>query len=232
MRPNLALSAANDGGRETFHLPIVGIPIIGIPIKTSPDIRRLTHAIVSAGNALLREAGRLFKPHGLTAAQFNVLSLLADAPQGLRAAEITAALVVDASSTTYVLDRMEALGWLERGEHASDRRAWCIRLTPAGRRLHARVAPLYAAALHEVLRDFDARGIGLLVRGLGDIQHAAAAAVDRVVLADAAAEIMKILITGASGFVGGALLARGGEGRPRSDRAGSASAGAAGLCGP
>jgi DNA-binding MarR family transcriptional regulator len=161
-------------------LLVIRIPNIGNHIKSDKDIRRLTHAIVSSGNVLLREAGRLFKPHGLTAVQFNVLNILAAAPAGLRAAEITAALVVDASSTTYVLDRMESLGWLQRLDHESDRRAWRIRLTPAGRRLHARVGPLYSSALREVLRDFDPAGVAALVAGLDSIQRAAGAAVDRV----------------------------------------------------
>lgn len=154
--------------------------MIGMPITSDQDIRRLTSAIVSSGNALLREAGRLFKPHGITAIQFNVLNLLIDAPNGLRPSELTEALVVDASSTTYVMDRMEALGWLHRLRDKTDRRALLISLTPAGREIHARVAPLYDAALRETLRSLDATRISPLADALSEIQQAAHTAVTTV----------------------------------------------------
>lgn len=162
------------------RLTLVGIPNIGFCIKSEPDIRRLTNAIVSAGNTLLREAGRLFKSHKITAAQFNVLILLSEAPAGLRASDLTAALVVDPSSITYVLDRMEARGWLRRVADHDDRRASRIVLTAAGRDLHRQVAPLYFAALQETLRGFSPDKIGPLTEALGKIQEAAHAAVDTV----------------------------------------------------
>ena len=149
-------------------------------MKADNDIRRLTTAIVSSGNALLREAGRLFKPHGISAAQFNVLNLLADAPEGLRPSDLTEALVVDPSSTTYLMDRMEELDWLQRLEDKRDRRATLLLLTPAGREMHKRVAPLYAAALRETLRGLDTARIAPLADALVEIQQAAHAAVDSV----------------------------------------------------
>ena len=161
-------------------MTVFGIPNIGITIKLDTDIRQLTNAILASGNALLREAGRLFKPHGITAAQFNVLSLLSDAPAGLRPSELTQALVVDPSSTTYVIDRMEALGWLQRLDDQRDRRASLIKLTPAGKDLHAKVAPLYAAALRETLQSLDAARIAPLSAALSEIQQAAHAAVSTV----------------------------------------------------
>jgi MarR family transcriptional regulator for hemolysin len=161
-------------------LTLIGIPNIGITIKSEPDIRRLINAIVSAGNTLLREAGRLFKSHKITAAQFNVLILLSEAPEGLRASDLTAALVVDPSSITYVLDRMEARGWLRRAADHEDRRASRIVLTAAGRDLHGQVAPLYFAALQATLRGFAPDKIGPLTEALGKIQEAAHAAVDTV----------------------------------------------------
>lgn len=138
---------------------------------------------MSTGNTLLREAGRLFKPHGISAAQFNVLNLLAEYPEGLRPSDLTQALVVDPSSITYVLDRMEDLGWLRRATDTVDRRAWRIVLTPQGCELHSRVAPLYVAALRQTLRSFAADRIEPLTHALSEIQNAAHAAVDSVLTA-------------------------------------------------
>lgn len=155
-------------------------------MKTDEELGRLTNAIVASGNALVREAGRLFKPHGITAVQFNVLALLADEPDGLRPSALTAALVVEASSTTYVLDRMEELGWLKRVKEEADRRAFRIVLTKSGCILHARVAPVYAAALRGMLASFESATIAPLADTLTSLQTAAHDAVDRVLAANAA----------------------------------------------
>ena len=147
----------------------------------SHTAKLLTNRIVSSGGALLRLAGELFRPHGLTAAQFNVLNLLAGAPEGLRPSELAAQLVVDPSSTTYLLDQMEAKRWLKRTDDRVDRRAWCVVLTAAGRKLHARVEPDYVAALREMMRGLDAGSIPQLTRALTEIQAAAELAVRRVI---------------------------------------------------
>lgn len=140
----------------------------------------MTSAIVATASALLREANRLFRPHGITAVQFNVLNLLSDERRGLRPTDLTAALVVDPSSTTYVLDRMEAVGWLRRVDDADDRRVWRIVLTPSGRALHTQVIPLYRAALRATMRGLPADQIAPLTKALGQIQDAATAAVESV----------------------------------------------------
>lgn len=160
-------------------------------MKSDAELGRLTNAIVASGNALLREAGRLFKPHGITAVQFNVLALLADEPEGLRPSAITEAMVVEASSTTYVLDRMEALGWLKRAADSADRRALRIVLTKSGRALYAKVAPVYAAALRAMLAGLDPKTIAPLADTLTGVQTAAHEAVDRVLAASAPASRKK-----------------------------------------
>lgn len=156
-------------------------------MESDDEIRRFTRAILSSSHALLREAGRLFKPRGISAAQFNALNLLASAPAGLRPSELTAALVVDASSTTYVVDRMESFGWLRRLDDQADRRAWRIVLTRAGREMHSEVAPIYAAALRSMLQSLDRGAIAPLCASLEAIPRAARSAVDTVLGAEVAA---------------------------------------------
>lgn len=141
----------------------------------------LTNRIVSSGGALLRLAGELFRPHGITAAQFNVLNLLVNADEGLRPSELASQLVVDPSSTTYLVDQMEAKGWLKRTDDRTDRRAWRVVLTAAGRKMHQRVEPDYAAALREMMRGIDAASIPALTSALTEIQAAADAAVRKVI---------------------------------------------------
>ena len=126
-----------------------------IPTVSAIAMRTLSVAVVRAGSVLQREAGRLFRPFGVSAAHFNVLSLLVASPKGLRASEITHSLVVDPSSTTYLLDQLEKRGWAARRRDAEDRRALKIVLTPAGKTLHGKLLPVYHSALQQMTQFFD-----------------------------------------------------------------------------
>ena len=125
-----------------------------IPTVSAIAMRTLAVAVVRAGGILQREAGRLFRPFGVSAAHFNVLNLLVASPKGLRASEITHSLVVDPSSTTYILDQLEQRGWAARRRDLEDRRALKIVLTPAGKSLHTKILPVYHAALEHMTQAF------------------------------------------------------------------------------
>jgi DNA-binding MarR family transcriptional regulator len=130
----------------------------------------LLHEIVATADLLLRESQRLFRPQGLTAAQFNVLNLLADeaAAGGLSQRELADLLVVDRSNVTGLVDRMEAAGWVRRGDDPGDRRVHRVRLTAAGRKLWQAVAPGYAEVVAQVTGGLGAaeleRGLRLLAK--------------------------------------------------------------------
>lgn len=121
-----------------------------IPTASAIALRTVAIEVVRAGSILQREAGRLFRPLGVSAAQFNVITLLAQHPGGLSASEITRSLVVDPSSTTYLLDQLEAKRWAARRRHATDRRTLRIVLTPGGRELHAKLLAVYHEALQRM----------------------------------------------------------------------------------
>jgi MarR family 2-MHQ and catechol resistance regulon transcriptional repressor len=77
----------------------------------------------------------IFSPHGLTAAQFNVLNLLADQKEGLRASDLAASLIVDPSNVTGLLKRMSRDELVIDLESKEDRRQRIVALTPKGRAL-------------------------------------------------------------------------------------------------
>lgn len=120
------------------------------PTTAAIALRTVAVEVVRAGSVLQREAGRLFKPFGVTAAQFNVVNLLALHPEGMSAGEIARSLVVDPSSTTYLLDQLEDRHWAERRRHATDRRTLRIVLTPVGRALHTKLLGVYHEALQRM----------------------------------------------------------------------------------
>lgn len=119
---------------------------------SSANAQKLVHDIVATADLFLRESTRLFRPHGLTAPQFNVLNLLAGRAdgQGYSQRELADTLVVDRSNVTGLLDRMETAGWVRRGDDPSDRRVYRVQLTPAGKKLWQKVAPGYADVVAQV----------------------------------------------------------------------------------
>src|SRR5579871_3512475 len=104
----------------------------------------LINRVLATSGVLLRESGRFFRPHGLTEAQFNVLNVLADAPDGMSQRELSDVLVVDRSNVTMLLDRMEKAGWVQRSDHPTDRRVYQVFPTIEGRALWAKVHPRYS----------------------------------------------------------------------------------------
>ena len=124
---------------------------------TSDDPTALVTALLATSAALLRESDRLLRPHGLTAAQFNVLRILVSRPEGISQRVLGELLVVDRSSVTGLLDRMEKAGWVRRADHPEDRRIYQVRLTPAGRALWEETEPRYVAAARQVTAGLGAR---------------------------------------------------------------------------
>lgn len=112
----------------------------------------LTRAVLTTADTFLREGQRLFRPHGITAAQYNVLSALAAAGEGISQRELGDMLVVDRSNVTGLIDRMEKAGWVKRTDDPRDRRAYRVTLTPTGRRLWQRVSPRYQEVVEQVTK--------------------------------------------------------------------------------
>jgi DNA-binding MarR family transcriptional regulator len=103
--------------------------------------------IFQTAQILDKAAQRVFSPHDLTAAQFNVLNLLADQEAGLRASDLAASLIVDPSNITGLLKRMSRDGLVIDLENAADRRQRIVALTPKGRKLWAKASRDYEACL-------------------------------------------------------------------------------------
>ncbi len=112
--------------------------------------------VMSVATVMVKESHRLFRPHGLSEAQFNVLNVLGPEPAGLSQRELSDYLVVDRSNITGLLDRMEKSGWVKRTDHPSDRRIYLVTLTAAGRELWQKVLPEYVAAVQRITAEVPA----------------------------------------------------------------------------
>jgi DNA-binding MarR family transcriptional regulator len=107
----------------------------GAPIARSPAPLARRFAQICTG--FLIEA---LADADLTPPQYTVLNYLSFAP-GVDQISLAAGLGVDRTSTSQLLDQLEARGLVERRVNGVDRRARLLRLTKAGEKLIQRVRP-------------------------------------------------------------------------------------------
>lgn len=143
-------------------------------MQTDPDPGyELVSAVMATADAFLRESQRLFRPHGLTGSQYNLLNVIAESPSGLSQRELSDRLIVDRSNVTGLIDRMEAAGWVRRTDHPQDRRVYRVVLTAAGRRLWDEVTPRYLDVVRQVTRALPRRRIKETLATLRHLEQAA-----------------------------------------------------------
>jgi DNA-binding MarR family transcriptional regulator len=134
----------------------------------------LVLAVLSTADTFLRESQRLFRPLGLTGAQFNVLNILSDQPQGMSQRALGDELVVDRSNVTGLLDRMEKAGWVRRQDHPGDRRVYLILLTPAGRELWEKAGAHYYEVVRQITAKLSDKQMNACMETLGVLKREAA----------------------------------------------------------
>jgi MarR family transcriptional regulator, 2-MHQ and catechol-resistance regulon repressor len=124
--------------------------------------------VIHTATFLATLGSALFRRHGLTVAQFNVLFALKYKLGAITQSALSRRLVVTRASMTSVLDKLEAKGLVQRKAVPDNRRIYHISLTPAGRTLINAIEPKYRDDLHAVMADLsDAEArtlIGLLER--------------------------------------------------------------------
>lgn len=97
------------------------------------DVCRLVHSFTRRLDVHVRHVSERL---GLTPSQVIALRELSEP---ITARELAARMSCEPSNATFVLDRLEAQGLVERRPHPTDRRAKRIELTPAGRDSRAAV---------------------------------------------------------------------------------------------
>jgi DNA-binding MarR family transcriptional regulator len=118
-------------------------------------------------HALVMRALRRHVPENLTLPQFDVLMQLYRHTGGMTSRELTRELLVTAGNVTGLVDRLQALGLVERHPVLEDRRAVRIVLTPRGRRVARQAIPRHRRELESLLSRVPARDLARLRRLLG-----------------------------------------------------------------
>lgn len=126
--------------------------------------------IVSLAKDLEKSAAHLFREFDLSPAQFNVLNLLADQREGMRASDLARALIVDPSNVTGLLKRMSRRGLVAELDNLRDRRQHRVGLTREGRSVWERAHPVYEARLRSLEALLTPADLSMLERVLIQLQ--------------------------------------------------------------
>ena len=105
----------------------------------------------------------VFKPAGLTPAQYNVLRILRGAGGALACGEIGGRMIAREPDMTRLIDRLEARRLVSRARDAGDRRVVSVRITPAGLKALAALDPKVVAAHREQLGHMTRKELAQLI---------------------------------------------------------------------
>src|SRR4051794_2399114 len=100
---------------------------------------------------LKRHAERSIQALDMCLSDFAILeALLHKGPQSVR--DLGRRIELTSGSMTTAIDRLETRGLVTRADHATDRRAWVIHLTPVGRTLILKVFAGHEQAMDRAMR--------------------------------------------------------------------------------
>ncbi len=94
--------------------------------------------------------------------------------EGLRQIDLADLLGVEGASMVRTLDRVEAAGLIERREDPRDRRAKTLYLTPAGRKLRARIEKVLSQLAERSFQGISQADMDACLRVFGQVEAALA----------------------------------------------------------
>jgi DNA-binding MarR family transcriptional regulator len=113
-------------------LPATAVPTPPVDASASPDVLRAWFRFLRLHQRITVRAAREYRRIGLSIPQFDLLSTLSER-EGVSQQEIAERLYVTKGNVSGLIDRLAALGFVERRALPHDRRSYALHLTPAGR---------------------------------------------------------------------------------------------------
>jgi len=130
-------------------------------------------ALARAHNAVSARAAADVARHDLTVAEFGVLEALYHKGPMLLS-EVQRRILVSSGGITYLVDRLEKRGLVERRDCPGDRRARLAALTSGGEALVRRIFPEHAARIERALSGLDDEEKQAALRLLRQLRRGAA----------------------------------------------------------
>jgi DNA-binding MarR family transcriptional regulator len=106
-----------------------------------------------------------------TLPRFDLMAQLERHPEGLKMKELSHRLMVTGGNVTGITDQLVAEGLVERMAVEGDRRAFLVRLTPAGRSAFERMATQHEQWIVEAFDGLSPRDLDLLHKLLGKVKQ-------------------------------------------------------------
>jgi len=142
--------------------------------STHPDALRLWLRLLTCTQLIEKRVRTgLRDEFNTTLPRFDLMAQLERAPDGMKMIELSRRMMVTGGNITPVTDQLVKEGWIERLSLASDRRAWLVRLTPAGRALFKKMAKRHESWIVAALGGVSDKELKQLHELLGQVkQHA------------------------------------------------------------
>ena len=103
--------------------------------------------------------------------RFDLMAQLERYPDGLRMGELSKRMMVTGGNVTGITDQLEREKLVVRVPDPLDRRAWAVRLTPAGRTAFAGMASVHERWVDEMLADIPAEDKAILIAQLASMKR-------------------------------------------------------------
>lgn len=126
----------------------------------------ITGRIRVLANSIQAGSDEVLERHGLTRADFDILSVLVRGGRSLSPTEITAQSLVSAPGTTKRIQRMITEGLVQKIENPHDRRGYLIEPTAKAREVFGPIVESISAYERELLKRLDPRHLIQLTEGL------------------------------------------------------------------
>lgn len=106
--------------------------------------------------------GGLREQFDTTLPRFDLMAQLERVPRGLKMGELSKRMMVTGGNVTGITDMLEDEGLVERVADPADRRAWVVRLTPAGRRAFTAMAQQHERWIVESFAELSGREMSVM----------------------------------------------------------------------
>ncbi|MFL6672393.1 MAG: MarR family winged helix-turn-helix transcriptional regulator [Massilia sp.] len=113
---------------------------------------------------------RLRATFGITLPRFDLMAQLERHPVGLRMGELSRRMMVTGGNITGITDQLEQEQLVQRVPDPNDRRAYAVKLTPAGHRAFANMAAVHEGWIEELLKDIPGEDKGRLIELLSQMK--------------------------------------------------------------
>ena len=114
---------------------------------------------------------RLRRDFATTLPRFDLLAQLERNPQGLKMGELSRRMMVTSGNVTGITDQLADEGLVRRADMPDDRRAYLVKLTPAGKRAFDRMAAAHEQWVIELLGGLSGNERELLAKLLAKVKR-------------------------------------------------------------